>query len=59
MDEFHVCMETKLHASVLPCFEPKMIEKRGEFVGLFWAVGLFDSCLGSSGFRYWHTEWES
>ena len=52
MDEFHVCMETKLHASVLPCFEPKMIEKRGEFVGLFWAVGLFDSCLGSSGFRY-------
>jgi len=53
-------METKLHALILPCFGLKMIVKEERRV--CWSVlgsGLFDSCLGSSGFKYWHTQWES
>lgn len=59
-DVFQGCRETALQASVLPCFELMMIVKEERRV--CWPVlgsGLFGSCLGSSWFQYWHTEWES
>jgi hypothetical protein len=49
-------MEAKLDALILPCFELKMIVKEERRV--CWSLlgsGLFDSCLGGSGFKCWHT----
>jgi hypothetical protein len=52
---FQGCKETDMQASVLPCFELKMIsQRREESLLVCFGQGLFDSFLGSSGFQYWH-----